>query len=41
MGNSLPNAPLRVRRSEKNRQVAGEEISPGEIKLEIEGSNKD
>ena len=40
-GNSLRNAPSRVRRSEKNRQAAEEESYPGEIKLEYEGNNKD
>ena len=38
MGNSLPNAPSCVRRSEKNRQVAEEEKYPG---VENEGSNED
>ena len=40
VGNSLPNAPSRVRRSEKNRQAAEKE-KPGEIELENEGSNED
>ena len=41
MRSSLPNAPSRVRRSEKNRQAAEDESYPGEIKLENEGSKAD
>ena len=39
VGNSLPNAPSRLRRSEKNYQVAEKQSYPGEIKLENEGNN--
>ena len=38
-GNSLRNAPSKVRCSEKNRQAAEEESYPGEIELKNEGSN--
>ena len=41
MGNSLPNAPSGVSRSEKNRQAAEKESYPGEIELENEGNNED
>ena len=39
--NSLPNAPSRVRGSEKNGRSVEEESYPGEIELEIVGSNED
>ena len=41
VGNSLPQAPSRVRRSEKNRQAPEEGSYPREIELENEGSNGD
>ena len=37
MGNSLPNAPSHLRRSEKNYQLADKQ---GEIELENEGNNE-
>ena len=40
MGNSLPNAPSHLRRSEKNYQVAEKQSYPGEIELENEGNNE-
>ena len=40
VGNSLPNAPSRLRRSEKNYQVAEKQSYPGEIELENEGNNE-
>ena len=39
VGNSLPNAPSRLRRSEKNYQVEEKQSYPGEIKLENKGNN--
>ena len=39
MRNSLPNAPLRLRRSGKNRQAAEKESYSGEIELKNEGNN--
>ena len=41
VGNSLPQAPPRVRRSEKNRQAPEEGSYPREIELENAGSNED
>ena len=41
VGDSLPNAPSRVRYSEKNRQAVEEECYLGEIELENEGSDED
>ena len=41
VGNSLPNAPSRVRRPEKNCQAAEKEGYPEEIELGNEGSNED
>ena len=41
VGNSLPQALSRVRRSEKNRQAPEEGSYPREIELENEGNNED
>ena len=41
VGNSLPQAPSSVRRSENNRQAPEEGSYPREIELENEGSNED
>ena len=41
MENDLANAPLHMRRSEKNCQATEEERYPVEIELESKGSNED
>ena len=40
MGNSIPNAPSRLRRSEKNYQVAKKQSYPRKIELENKGNNE-
>ena len=40
VGNSIPNAPSRLRRSEKNYQVAKKQSYPRKIELENKGNNE-
>ena len=40
MGNSIPNAPSRLRRSEKNYQVVKKQSYPRKIELENKGNNE-